>query len=133
MKALISQLDFPVAEKIFAISNTSSFLLRKLRDENSIRALAETFTPKQLVAELKRTATKRPKSLSDAVRPYVMLVALSWYSDREPLKSATKIETPHFPWFETIGKDLLNRHSPVSYTKIEIPPRISVAASWGQS
>jgi hypothetical protein len=129
MKALISQLDFPVAEKIFAVSNTPSFLLRKLRDENSVRVLAETFTPKQLITELKRTATKKPRSLGDTTRPYVILVALSWYSDREPLKSAMEIETPHFPWFETIGKDLLNRHSPVTYTKIEIPPRISVAAS----
>jgi len=72
----LSQMKFEAAEKIFAVSNTPSFLVRKLRDDDSVRAVAENFSGLQILSEIKKAAKKKPKTLGDCTRPYVLLVAL---------------------------------------------------------
>jgi hypothetical protein len=130
VKTALDKTTLETAERIFAVSNTPSFLLRKLRDDQEVRNLAEKYTPAQLLSGLKRALKKQPKSLGDIVRPYAIVVGLSWYSDLEPLRAATQMKAPHHPWFEGISHDLLKRHSPIHYVDLKVPPRVPIAVSW---
>jgi hypothetical protein len=49
----INQIKLLAAERIFAVSNTPSFLLRKLRDDPAIRQLAEAHTPGSIIVRAK--------------------------------------------------------------------------------
>lgn len=122
MNGAIAKAAIEHAESVFAVSNTPSYLVRKLREDDAIRRLAEATQSHEVYAALTKAVLAKPKTLHDVARPYALLVALSWYADDKPLRQAAKLKAAHSPWFATVAEDLLNRRSSDSFTEIKINP-----------
>ncbi len=111
----------PLAEKAFAVANTPLFLLRKLRSDPAVLEISQTVPPGTIFAALKDSLRRSPKTLSDAVQPYVYLVALSLTRDLQGLKEAAQLEAPYADWFAYIAKVLVDTYQPTVLETIQVP------------
>lgn len=109
------------AEGSFAVANTPLFLLRKLRGDPAVIELARNFSASDILRALKKSIRKRPHSLSDSVRPYVYLIALSIVGDAAELKEASTLAAPDADWFSYLANFIFVTHRPTTYTKITVP------------
>ena len=86
----LSDVRLPLAEQAFAVANTPLFLLRKLRSDPAVLEIARVAQPKAILSALKKSLRRKPKTLSDAVSPYVYLVALSMTRDLGWMEEAAR-------------------------------------------
>jgi hypothetical protein len=113
------------AEQAYATANTSSFLMRKLRADPVVKNLRAIFGSPALLNAVKAALRKRPQTLTDAVRPYAYLVALSFDSDASYLRDAAKLRAPHAEWYQSIARALVELQIPVRYTTVNVPVQIN--------
>ena len=117
----LSDVRLPLAEQAFAVANTPLFLLRKLRSDPAVLEIARVAQPKAILSALKKSLRRKPKTLSDAVRPYVYLVALSMTRDLMRMEEAARLASRHSDWFSYIAKLVLDTLQPTSFNNMQIP------------
>ena len=117
----IGEITLSEAEKVFAVANTPLFLLRKLRSEpavNEVKDMSQKFTADEILKALRVAAKKKPSNFAESVRPYALLVALSFKSDVAHLKKAARISTRHYKWLSYLTDVLIQTIQPASLVKI---------------
>lgn len=121
------------AGESYAAANTPLFLLRRLHTDEEVVELGVKFKADQLLDALKAAVAVEPKTPSEAVRPYALLVAL-WHQDKsDSLKEAAKIEAPHADWYQYISAVLLETFSPIQSSLIQLPGYLQSDVSIEQS
>lgn len=121
---MITPDQFPLAEAqaTFAIANTPLFLLRKLREGKEAQDVSRRMSGEQLLEALHGSVQEAPKTLYEAVRPYVCLVALSLKDEVKFLRESTLIEPSYQDeWFAYARQVLLEMFRPTSHKTIPVP------------
>ncbi len=117
----LDQIDLSEAEAAFAVANTPQFLLRKLRADSAVRQIYSQFKGNDVLKALKAAVHDKPNTLRDSVRPYIYLVALSYYLDVSYLRGAAKIVATHFDWFEHLANVLIKTPQTTSIRSFDVP------------
>lgn len=122
------------AAQVYSVANTPLFLLRKLREDANIRSVSDEFTGADIVDLLRQALREEPKSPLEAVRPYALLVALSFKPSCEFLQEAARLPAPFADWFPYIAEVLAETFSPVQSQQLQAPthlpaPPVSVESS----
>jgi len=123
----MSPMDFDLtqASRIYSIANTPLFLVRKLQDDPSVRAISDACPGEQIVEMIRAIVAAEPANALEAVRPYAFLVALWFKPEIEHLQEAAKFKTPVYGWYEYIAGALRESFSPVQRQVIEVPGQLS--------
>lgn len=128
----LEKLRLTGAGQSYAVSNTPYFLVRKLREDPEVRAIAEEHSSEDILEDLRSAISREPTSVTEAVRPYALLVAL-WDKPRiEELREAANLNAPFLDWYPYVGGLLLQTFSPVQKEEIPFPgmllaPPISIS------
>jgi len=116
----IQSVDTAQAEREYMIANTPLFFLKKLRANPGIRELSRRFSAQEILAALPRLTASKPTSLSEAVLPYVLLVALSQNGRVMDLRAASDIAAPHHDWYKVISKVLAETSNTDTINKLYV-------------
>lgn len=115
-----NEADLSHASYVYGIANTPLFLVRKLQDDPTIRALGAECPGEQLVDALRLIEAREPATALEAVRPYAFLVAL-WFNPKiDYLREASNIQIPAYRWYAYIAQVLLETFSPVQRQSLEV-------------
>ena len=120
-----ADLDLKQAAKIYGIANTPLFLIRKLQDDVSVRAISAAYSGPEIVGALRSMVAVEPCDPVEAVRPYALLVALWFKPEIDDLREAAEFETSIYSWYSYIAEVLLTKFSPVHDQVIEVPGQLS--------
>jgi hypothetical protein len=112
--------NYSSAEAAFVTANTPLFLLRKLRSDPVVRAMALDLSEDEIISALRSAVGQKPTDIREAVLPYLYLVALSIKGKVAPLKQAVDIVAPHAEWFKYIGNYLLQSFTPSTTQVVSI-------------
>ena len=114
--------DLSQAQANYAVANTPLFLLRKLQEDETIKAISQKLSGLQILRELEQAVGHRPENLLQAVLPYVCLAALWMKPDASFLQSTTRI-TPSYndDWFRYARHALIQTYRPTSQHVISLP------------
>jgi hypothetical protein len=116
--------DLAGAERIYAVSNVPLFLLRKLQADPVTREISLSHSTEQILTQLKTSVQSKPRSLREAVEPYVLLVALAKKRDLDALKKVGAINALYHDWFSYIADILVQTFNPTEITSLNIPGQI---------
>jgi hypothetical protein len=118
----LGDIDLRHACRAYAIANTPLFLLRKLRDDESIREISRAISGEEILNHIKKVLECEPKDLYEQVIPYALLVALSQKSDDKYLRMSLDIRAaPTWRWFDYIRGVLIETYSSTSESIIWLP------------
>jgi hypothetical protein len=132
MKAL-ENIDLVNEGAIYAVANTPLYLTKKLRESEVVRAIARDYKPTQILGALgdalrDHALTAEKYSLSDYVRPFVFVAALSVFNDPGLLDTAAHLRNAErLHWFQDVCQALSENLIPTSNTIVlaETPmPRV---------
>ncbi len=121
----VAGLDLTQAAKIYGVANTPLFLIRKLQDDASVRAISAAYSGPEIVEALRSMVAAEPRDPVEAVRPYALLVALWFKPEVDDLQEAAKLETTIYGWYSYIAEVLVASFSPVHDQVIEVPGQLS--------
>jgi len=113
--------DYQNAEAAFVLANTPLFLLRKLRSDPVVRAIAVDLSDDEIMSSLRAAVQQKPTDIREAVLPYLYLVALSIKGKIAPLREAAAIDVPYAEWFKYIGNYLLKSFIPTATVSVLMP------------
>jgi hypothetical protein len=113
-------IDTQTAERALAVANTPLFLLRKLRADPTVAELRQNYSAAEILSALKRSLKKTPKTLSEAVTPYLYLVALSGLPDVRFLREAETFAAPNTEWYSYLARLLVETYRPTSFKTIKV-------------
>jgi hypothetical protein len=118
--------DFDLTQPslIFQLANTPLFLARKLHADPEVRAIADNCSTEEILAALKTSISAESTTAVEAVRPYVLLVALWFKPDIDGLQEAVGMSAPDLNWYTYIGNALMISFSPVQTQSIRTPGRL---------
>jgi hypothetical protein len=116
--------DLAGSENIYAVSNVPLFLLRRLQADAAPRAISSSFQSNEIVNELSNSLRVKPQTLRDAVKPYVLLVALEQKRDLTVLKTAAALNAPYHDWFAYLSAVLVQTFNPSVIRSLDIPGQI---------
>lgn len=116
----IKHIDLTQAGEIFAVANTPLFLLRKLRESQAVSEAKEA-DEKEILESLQDALKQEQNTLTEAVRPYVYLVALSQKENDTALKEAAKYDSLSWHWYSLLAQRLLEEFSPIFVQNIVLP------------
>ena len=108
------------AEAAFAVANTPSYLLRKLRADSAVREAASRCSSRELLSALRRSINTEPKTLADLVRPYFYLVALYGAGHGNALENAKTMSAPYRKWFSQIANTLSLEYVPTTHIQVHL-------------
>jgi hypothetical protein len=74
-----TKLDSDAVIRHYALANTPRYLYRKLREENSVAAIAASATPRELVMEIESRENRDETTFGDIAIAYALLVAFSFH------------------------------------------------------
>lgn len=97
-----------MAQSDFLVANSPLFLLRKLRENPVVQDMAQRALGDTLLSQLKSTLSRKPKKISNAVKPYAYLVALSLQADPKRIEMATKFNSPYHAWYDYLARLIFN-------------------------
>jgi hypothetical protein len=118
------QLNLAGAEAVYAISNVPLFLLRKLQSDAAPRQISVSLSTDEILDELKDALQSKPRTLREAVEPYVLLVALSQKRDISALNEATRLSALHYDWFSYLANCLVQTFIPSQRILFDVPAQI---------
>lgn len=121
------QVDLARAEAIYAVSNVPLFLLRKLLADAAPREISSSLSAAEILDELRTSVQTKPRTLRQAVEPYVLLVALSQKRDLAALREATAINAPYHDWLAYLSSALEQTFTPTTTTSLILPGEIRAA------
>src|SRR5215831_14434030 len=104
------QPDLAGAEAVYAVSNVPLFLLRRLQSDAAAREISSSLSANQILEELKSSLDVKPRTLREAVEPYVLLVALAQKRDPNAMREATKINALYHDWFAYLSNVLVQAY-----------------------
>ena len=114
-------LDTQSAKETVLFANSPTYLLNRLRKDNSVSYVADTLQTDEIIARLAALCADRPKEPIDLVRTYVFLVALSLKDDLDDFRSkVSAIEMSQLQWGAWIRDKILSERIPTTVTKLEI-------------
>ncbi len=116
-----AKINYDSAVAAFAVANTPMFLLRKLRSDSAVERLTQLFSTDKLFSDLVASLGKKPENLTDAVKPYALLVALSRKGNLALLKELLKYPAPFSEWFSEIANILIQTSMPLTTTAFTPP------------
>ena len=130
----LEQVDLRLAESSFAVANTPMFLIRKLRADPAVQELGSSHRSEEILRAIEAAVGTKPRTLLDAVRPYVYLVALSFDRDVSYLVRASQIRAPYFDWYEYIAQVLREAHKTTSFQSLAtrsvlVQPQVSARST----
>jgi len=117
--------DLTQASRVYGIANTPPFLVRKLQADPTVRAISDSCGGEQIIEQLQRIVAAEPTDATEAVRPYVYLVALWFKPEINHLREAAKIQAPNYRWFGWITELLMETFSPVHQQLVEVPMQVT--------
>jgi hypothetical protein len=124
MKTL-HDVDLKQACRAFAVANTPLFLIRKLRQDTTVREISKSFSGEEILNRMKDLMARAPETIFDHAAPYAYLVALSLKEDDEFLRKAVTIPAPaHWIWFDYVANVLVRTYSPTAQTDIRVPGQL---------
>lgn len=126
---MTATMRFPESVGAFAVANTPSFLVRKLRADPEVNGLKSKGS-ENLLRELAKSVKKKPKSLEDAVLPYVFIVALSLTDDGNALRKAASFKPRYARWYSEIATQLLSAYKPSTYVTLSVLPQVKSFQSY---
>lgn len=113
----LEDIDFSRAELSLAVANTPLFLVRKLKGDTAVLELSH-FNGEDLLNWLRNSLQNKPNDLSEAVKPYVYLVALAAKLDNQFLLRAADMKPSYEDdWYSYIYNVLTDTYKPTT-TKI---------------
>jgi len=116
----IADANLKSAAQIYAISNTPTFLIRRLQEDPVIFEMAKSFSGEQISEELHRATEHNPYTLLDYVRPYAYLAALSKLPSLEYLRQADVSRlSEKWRWLPYAKDMLVSTYSPMSSSSVE--------------
>jgi hypothetical protein len=118
------QFDLSQAGRIYGISNTPLFLIRKLQADDAVRGIGESCEPQEILETISAAVATEPATATEAVRPYALLVALWFKADVAHLLAAAKIPAPRYNWYEFVSQALIATFAVVQNQTIQIPGQI---------
>lgn len=121
----INDLDLTQASRIYGISNTPLFLVRKLQQDPSIQVISEKYSGAEIVDALRQFTQREPQNSVEAVVPYALLVALFFKPNVKHLQEASKIEAAAYSWYHYISEALLLNYSPTAQNIVQVPGSFS--------
>ena|ERR1035437_3055811 len=121
----LNELDLTHASRVYAISNTPLFLVRKLQEDPSVLAISQKYSGEEIVNALRDAVKTEPDNSIEAVFPYVLLLALFLKPTIDHLQEASKIQTAIYEWYAYIVDALLMRYSPFKHETIQVPGVLS--------
>lgn len=125
----ILEIDLSSAAYSYAVSNSPIYLIRKLKEDNSVVELGHRFSGDDLLAALKVEMSQEPTDLMDFVKPYAYLVALSTKERDAYLRAALEIPNSNkWEWFKYIGLVLLQTYMPTSNVSVQASPVVVAVA-----
>src|ERR1700677_1635308 len=74
----LNKLDLRELTEQYMVANTPRFLYKNLRDNASVKGLAERSTPRELFASITAIERKQDRNADDVALAYAMLVAMSF-------------------------------------------------------
>jgi hypothetical protein len=116
--------DLTDASRVYAVSNTPLFLVRKLQADPVVRAIADTLSGEEIVQALRAAVATEPQDVEAAVLPYVYIVALWYKPEMEHLLEAAATPAPHQSWFPYIASALIQTFSPVLKQLMSVPGQL---------
>jgi hypothetical protein len=128
------EFDFAPAGKIYGIANTPLFLIRKLQVEPTARAIGDACAGSEIVEALRSMVNTEPANAAEAVRPYVLLLALWYKPEVDYLLEAAKLQTTIYGWYSYVAEVLRATFSSVQGQVIEVSgqllsPTVSIESS----
>jgi hypothetical protein len=118
----LEDIDFSRAELSFAVANTPSFLIRKLKSDPAVIELSH-FEGNELLNWLMESVRNRPTSLVQAVKPYVYLIAIASKLDNQFLIRAGDIKPAYEDdWYPYIYRVLTESYKPTTTTIFSLSP-----------
>ncbi len=124
----IADFDMTPASRIYGISNTPLFLIRKLQMDPTVKELSDSLSGEQIVEAIRVAVSKEPENPVEAVLPYALLVAL-WFKPKvEYLQQAATFGASAYSWFHFIAEVLIEKFSPIQRQMIQVPGQLSAAA-----
>jgi hypothetical protein len=127
MGAATTSLNLENAKTVFAVANDSRFLFNRLRDDNTVRYLAQTTDPQKLVALINRMGGSPLSDLDQLATIYVHMVALASQDPGEVCAALKQLRTPNVPWGASIIAYIRDGASPVTYSSVSVPRNVPVA------
>ncbi len=126
----LNNLNLKNAEDNFFIANTPIFFMRKLLSDPVVEEVRKTLSPEEIIVKLNEISKTQVTSLREAVLPFVLLVALSFESNKKYLIMAANINVDRNGWFKYISQVLLEIHNPAEIFNFRVPnllesPKIS--------
>jgi hypothetical protein len=118
------KVDLTSASAVYAVSNSPLFLLRKLRADAAPRAIASSASKEEILTKLEASLSIKPKSLEEAVLPYVLLVALSQMNDVSSLEKASGFRALYHDWFTYVAVALVQLFRPTIISQISSPAKL---------
>lgn len=115
----IDEMQFVGAQRAFAVANTPLFLLRKLKDDADVQQVSREFNGAQLISLLESSLRYRPKTIRDAVLPFIFLVALSFKEDKKFLDATITIARGYpDEWFDYLRSVLIQTYRSTQFSTL---------------
>ncbi len=86
----------------YLFANTPVYLYRRLRAEESVKALADSATPLELAALVAKMDRKRKRGPEDIAVAYSAIVAATFHSSREVHEAFDQLNLRHLDWANAI-------------------------------
>ena len=118
----VDEMDLREPFKMYAISNTPLFLMKRLKADPTTSEIARRFSGNEILDALRDLVRIAPRNESDYVRPYVYLVALARLQDINYLRAAGEIQgTERWDWFRYLQRVLIATYVPFMSETVEAP------------
>jgi hypothetical protein len=129
---ITDRFSFANAAYARAVANTPLFLLRKLQEDPTVRAIADSCTGDELLVAFSESVQQKPNSPEETVLPYVLLVALYFNTQAAYLRKAALVR-PNYEdeWLAYILNVLLETYQPATRQIVELKanPTTSITTS----
>ena len=114
--------------EIYLVSNTPSYLHKRLRQLPAVQRLAESMSVDDLAREYKRYASAVRRTPDDLSTAYALLVAISFKEPEHAIPALRSLNVTKLEWARTL-RDLAMAKTPSTQSiRIITPPTVSVSS-----
>jgi hypothetical protein len=99
---LFDTLDLGNANEAVLVANTPSYLLERLRKDNSVARIAQSLSTSAILATLRESSGTDPQRVQDVVQRYIYLVAAAMKDPSEVWPGLSEINLKKLQWGEEL-------------------------------
>jgi hypothetical protein len=111
---------YPGAQRAYLAANSSSYFLRKLREDPDVHRVGAQYSTDDIVAAIKTAVGRAPQSLEELVVPYALLASLGIRGPRARLEEVAALDAPHHEWLQEIAARLAASWKTTILTSISV-------------